>query len=61
MKIGDIVTRKSYGHDIKFCVIGISVDTRGEIIVVLKALYNDTLLADAPMDDLVPVWTRSEG
>lgn len=61
MKIGDIVTRKSYGHDVKFCIIGISVDTSGEIIAILKALYNETFIADSPMDDLTPVWTRSEG
>jgi len=60
MKIGDIVTRRSHSHDVKFCIIGISVDSKGEIVAVLKALYNESFLADAPMNDLIPIWTRSD-
>ncbi len=55
MLIGDLVTRISHNHDTKFCIIGISVGRNGEILAILKAIYNDSYIADAPLEDLVNV------
>lgn len=52
MKIGDLVTRKSYGNDITFCIIDFKADENGQCVAVLKALYNQTLIVDAPINDL---------
>lgn len=53
--IGDLVTRKSYNHDLTFCIIDFRADHRGQCVAVLKALYGKTLIVDAPLDDLVNV------
>ncbi len=53
-KIGDIVTRKSYGGDILFQIEAIQED-----IAKLRAI-NFRLLADAPLTDLAEV-TFKEG
>ncbi|MGF7184361.1 hypothetical protein GGQ84_000444 [Desulfitispora alkaliphila] len=52
MKVGDLVTRKSYDNDIAFCIIGFTAGEDGEIIAILKALYNHSFLVDAPLSDL---------
>ena len=38
MKIGDIVTRKSYNKDIIFRIAGFSVDNKNEKIAILKGI-----------------------
>ncbi|MHB1419160.1 MAG: sporulation peptidase YabG [Bacillota bacterium] len=53
MKIGDLVTRKSYQNDITFCIIDFKADENGECVAVLKALYSNTFIVDAPMEDLI--------
>lgn len=52
MKVGDLVTRKSHGNDITFCIIDFKAGQNGECVAVLKALYNNTFIVDAPVDDL---------
>lgn len=52
MKVGDLVTRKSHDHDITFCIIDFHADENGQCVAILKALYNQTLLVDAPVEDL---------
>lgn len=54
MNIGDVVSRKSYNHDVWFKVQDISEDT-----VILKGLYY-RLIADAHISDLVSVSTRAD-
>lgn len=51
IKPGDIVTRKSYGHDLMFKVVSVRRN-RSETEVILKGL-DMRLLADAPLNDLV--------
>lgn len=50
IRAGDVVTRRSYGHDIFFKVSNI-VRRRGQMIAVLKGM-EVRLVADAPLDDL---------
>lgn len=52
MKVGDLVTRKSYRNDVTFCIIGFAAGESGEIIAILKALYNHSFIVDAPLSDL---------
>lgn len=57
MKVGDLVTRKSHGHDMTFCIIDFRAGPNGECVAVLKALYNQTMVVDAPVEDLVNILT----
>jgi len=52
MKVGDLVTRKSYHNDVTFCIIGFTTGEDGEIMAILKALYNHSFIVDAPIADL---------
>ena len=54
MKIGDIVTRKSYNKDIIFRIIGFSIDSKNEKIAILKGVAF-RVIADAYLDDLETV------
>ena len=38
MKIGDIVTRKSYNKDIIFKIVGFCIDNKNEKIAILKGV-----------------------
>ncbi|WP_305303335.1 sporulation peptidase YabG [Romboutsia ilealis] len=51
MKIGDIVTRKSYNKDIIFRIAGFSVDNKNEKIAILKGIAF-RVIADAYLEDL---------
>ena len=53
MKIGDIVTRRSYNNDIVFKIVDI-LEEGGQIKALLKGLEM-RILADAPIDDLKQV------
>ena len=53
MKIGDIVTRKSYNKDIVFTIVGFSIDSKNEKIAILKGVAF-RVIADAYLDDLEP-------
>lgn len=55
MMVGDLVTRKSYHHDITFCVIAFKAGEQGECLAILKALFDQTMVVDAPIEDLVNV------
>lgn len=60
MKIGDLVTRKSHNHDITFCIIDFTTDNEGNCVAILKALYNNTFVVDAPIEDLVNILTTGK-
>lgn len=60
MKIGDLVTRKSHNNDITFCIIDFTSDAEGNCVAILKALYNHTLIVDAPIEDLVNMLTKGK-
>ena len=51
MKIGDIVTRKSYNKDIIFRIVGFNIDSKNEKIAILKGVAF-RVIADAYLDDL---------
>ena len=51
-KVGDLVTRKSHGHDTVFCIMDFKADKEGECVAVLKAIYSRTFIVDAPLGDL---------
>ena len=52
MKVGDLVTRKSYQNDVTFCILGFTTGDNGEVVAILKALYNHSIIVDAPLEDL---------
>lgn len=54
MKIGDVVARESYNKDIIFKIVSFGVDETGEKIAILKGIAF-RIIADASLDDLVPV------
>lgn len=51
LKIGDVVSRKSYGSDILFKVVDIKEEGNNKIVVLNGLAYR--LEADAPVTDLV--------
>ena len=51
MKIGDIVTRKSYNKDIIFKIVGFGIDNKNEKIAILKGVAF-RVIADAYLEDL---------
>ncbi len=51
MKIGDIVARKSYNHDIIFKIVGFSIDNKNEKFAILKGVAF-RIIADSYLDDL---------
>ena len=51
MKIGDIVTRKSYNKDIIFRIVGFNIDSKNEKIAIIKGVAF-RVIADAYLDDL---------
>jgi spore coat assembly protein len=51
IRTGDIVTRKSYGNDILFLVLGVSKTRRIASLAGLEV----RLLTDAPIDDLIKI------
>ncbi|HWI54095.1 MAG TPA: sporulation peptidase YabG [Desulfobacteria bacterium] len=57
-KIGDIVARKSYNHDIFFRIEDIRPDEAGELSAVIRGL-DVRLLADSPLRDLEKVENNS--
>jgi len=58
MKIGDIVTRKVYGEDMQFCIIGFYTNqATGERVAIL-ALLDPSLIVEAAVQDLAPISAR---
>jgi hypothetical protein len=58
MKIGDIVTRKIYGEDMQFCIIGFYTNqATGERVAIL-ALLDPSLIVEAAVQDLAPISAR---
>jgi len=51
MKVGDVVSRNSYGNDILFRITGVERDRRGHVSVKLRGIEL-RLLADAAPEDL---------
>jgi spore coat assembly protein len=58
MDVGDLVTRKSHGHDIIFRIEKILDDAAGHKTALLRGVFW-RLLADAPMKDLHPARNTS--
>ncbi len=52
IKRGDIVSRKSYNHDIMFCVKKIIKIEDKKRIAILKGIVDVRIVADAPVEDL---------
>ncbi len=58
MKIGDIVTRRIYGEDVQFCILGFyTKQTTGERVAIL-AILDPALIVEASVDELAPVSPR---
>jgi len=58
MKIGDIVTRKVYGEDMQFCIIGFYTNQDTGDRVAILALLDPTLIVEASVEDLAPISAR---
>ncbi|MFZ5590804.1 MAG: hypothetical protein ACOY81_03220 [Bacillota bacterium] len=58
MKIGDIVTRKIFGEEMQFCILGFYTHYEtGEKIAIL-ALLDPNLITEATVQELSPVSAR---
>ncbi|MBO8137314.1 MAG: hypothetical protein H0Z40_04160 [Desulfotomaculum sp.] len=58
MKIGDIVTKKVYGENMQFCVLGFYTNqSNGERVAIL-ALLDPNLIVEASVQELCPVSAR---
>lgn len=60
MKVGDLVIRKSSQEGLKYCIIDFKADENGECIAVLKALYNEKKIVDAPLNELESVLVKGK-
>ena len=58
VKIGDIVTRKIYGEDMQFCVLGFYTNQRTGEKVAILALLDPNLIVEASVHELNPVSAR---
>lgn len=55
MKIGDIVSRKIYGEDMQFCIIGFYTNQDNGERVAILALLDPNLIIEASVQDLAPI------
>ncbi len=59
MKIGDIVTRKVYGEDMQFCIIGFYTNqATGERVAIL-AFLDPSIIVEASVEDLAPISAKN--
>ncbi len=58
VKIGDIVTRKIYGEDMQFCVLGFYTNQQTGEKVAILALLDPNLIVEASVQELNPVSAR---
>lgn len=58
MKIGDIVTRKVYGEDMQFCILGFYTNQETGERVAILALLDPSLIMEAAVQELAPVSAR---
>lgn len=58
MKIGDIVTRKIYGEDMQFCIIGFYTNQATGDRVAIMALLDPSIIVEASVEDLAPISAR---
>lgn len=58
VKIGDIVTRKIYGEDMQFCVLGFYTNQKTGEKVAILALLDPNLIVEASVQELCPVSAR---
>ncbi len=59
MKIGDIVTRKIYGEEMQFCIIGFYTNQETGERVAILALLDPSLIVEASVRDLAPISARN--
>ncbi|MEW5953004.1 MAG: hypothetical protein AB1815_04500 [Bacillota bacterium] len=55
MKIGDIVTRRIFGEEMQFCILGFYTDQETGERVAILALLDPTLIVEASVQELAPV------
>lgn len=58
MKIGDIVTRKVYGEELQFCVLGFYTNQSSGERVAILALLDPNLIVEAAVTELNLVSAR---
>ncbi|MDH7479780.1 MAG: hypothetical protein QHH02_07210 [Syntrophomonadaceae bacterium] len=59
-KVGDLVSRDSEDPPRTYCIIGFKVGDEGEHVAVLKGLFNQPLIAEAPLHDLTNLIVRGK-
>ena len=61
MKVGDLVKiRSNKNNDVTFCIIDFKADLNGECMAVLKAIYNENMIVEAPIDDLENILSKGK-
>lgn len=51
-KVGDLVTATSLGENLRFCIIGFKERPDGQVMAVLKGLFNQTFIIEKPVEEL---------
>lgn len=59
MKIGDIVTRKVYGEDMQFCIMGFYTNQSTGKKVAILATLDPSLIVEASVQELAPISPRN--
>ena len=59
MKIGDIVSKKIYGENMPFCIIGFYTNQDSGERVAILALLDPNLIIEASVKDLAPMSAKN--
>ncbi len=50
--VGDLVSVKNMPREEHFCIIGFKNSPSGQLVAILKALFNDTFITEKPLSEL---------
>ncbi len=56
--VGDLVSVKNMPREEHFCIIGFKNNPSGQLLAILKALFNDTFIIEKPLSELNNLLTR---
>jgi len=59
-KEGDLVKVASLDDKLMFCIIGFKDNSRGDKVAVLKGLYNQDLITEKPVTELINLLVRGQ-
>lgn len=60
MQVGDLVKVKSGHPGVIFCIIDFKTGRDGKCVAVLKGIYNEAFMAEAPVEELINVLPKDK-